>query len=233
MDVGGMPDTAPHIGTLNETSLHAALKATYAQPGDRLEVPIDGFCIDLVRGDLLVEFQTAGFAAIRRKLETLLPHHRVRLVHPVAEATWIVKVAPGGTVQRRRKSPKRGCVDDVFEELVSLPALLADENFSVEVLMVHAEQRRALRGRRRGRWSVCERRLLAVVDRWVFESPADLADLLPPGLPEPFTTTDIAKAAGKDLWVAQKMAYCLRESGALTVAGKRGRSILYGRTRAA
>lgn len=31
-----------HIGRLREKSLHAALKAYYANPGDRLEVPIAG-----------------------------------------------------------------------------------------------------------------------------------------------------------------------------------------------
>ncbi|MHC4563962.1 MAG: hypothetical protein ACYS8X_14490, partial [Planctomycetota bacterium] len=63
-----MPNAAPHIGTLNEKPLHAALKDYYAEPKDRLEVEVDGFYVDLVRGDQLVEFQTAGFSAIRRKL---------------------------------------------------------------------------------------------------------------------------------------------------------------------
>ena len=135
-----MSDDTSHIGTLNEKPLHAALKAYYAQPGDRFEVPVDQFHIDLVRGDLLVEFQTAGFGAMRRKLDALLPNHPVRLVHPIAETKWIVKLDRTGTKELyRRKSPKKGCVDDLFEELVSLPTLLANENFSLEVLMIHEE----------------------------------------------------------------------------------------------
>jgi hypothetical protein len=43
---------SPIIGTLMETSLHAALKEWYAQPGDRTEVPMDGYVIDLVRDEL-------------------------------------------------------------------------------------------------------------------------------------------------------------------------------------
>ncbi len=234
MDVS---ESASHIGTLNEKPLHAALKDHYAQPGDRFEVPLDGFHIDLVRGDLLVEFQTGNFGAMKRKLAALLPDHRVRLVHPIAAEKWIIKVGGRGgqNTLSRRKSPKRGCVDDVFEELVSLPALLAEPNFSLEVLMTHEEEvrRKDRRKWRRGGWATAERRLLDVVDRWVFETPTDLADLLPPELPEAFTTTDIAKGAGKPLWIAQKMAYCLRESGALTPIGKQGRSILYHLTEAA
>ncbi len=52
-----------HIGTLNEKPLHAALKRWYGREGDRFEVRVDGFFIDIVRPrpgrpDLLVEIQT-------------------------------------------------------------------------------------------------------------------------------------------------------------------------------
>ena len=57
------------ISTLNEKSLHAALKEWYARRGDRLEVSVDGFLVDIVRPrrgkrarDLLVEIQTGNFA---------------------------------------------------------------------------------------------------------------------------------------------------------------------------
>lgn len=225
-----MSDSANHIGTLNEKPLHAALKAFYAQPGDRFEIPVEQFHIDLLRGDLLVEFQTAGFGAIRRKLEALLPDHPVRLVHPIAEAKWIVKLDRTGTeVLSRRKSPKTGCVDDLFEELVSLPTLLANDNFSLEVLMIHEEEVRRDDRRRRKSWRRHERRLLEVIDRWVFESPEDLADLLPDDLPDPFTTADLAERLGRPRWLTQKMAYCLREAGVLTATGKQGNALLYTR----
>ena len=82
--------------------------------------------------------------------------------------------------------------------------------------------------RRRG-WLTHERRLLAVVDRRLFEAPADMSALLPPGLPEPFTTADLAGALGRGRWLAQKMAYCLREMGVIEPTGKRGNAILYTR----
>ena len=53
----------PAIGTLNEGVLHAQLKNWYQRPGDRIEQVVGGFVVDLVRGDLLVEIQTGGFAA--------------------------------------------------------------------------------------------------------------------------------------------------------------------------
>jgi len=63
------------IGLLNEKPLHASLKQWYARPGDRFEVPVDGFVIDIVRRresegseDLLIEIQTRNLAAINSKL---------------------------------------------------------------------------------------------------------------------------------------------------------------------
>ena len=60
------------IGTLNEGSLHAALKERYAEPGDEFEVPLDGFVIDIRRPGQLIEIQTSSFKAMGRKLDRLL-----------------------------------------------------------------------------------------------------------------------------------------------------------------
>jgi hypothetical protein len=221
------------IGTLNEKPLHAALKAWYARPGDRFEVPVDGYLVDIVRGRLLVEIQTSGFSPLKRKLEALSRRHRVRLVYPIARDKWIVRMAKRGRrVLGRRRSPKRGAVEDLFSELVSMPGLLAKTRFTIEVLLIQEEEvrrhdpRRAWR--RRG-WVTCERRLLDVVDRRLFESPADLAALLPGDLPKVFTTADVAAAIARPRWLAQKMAYCLREMGMIEAVGKRGNAVRYTR----
>jgi hypothetical protein len=222
-----------HISTLNEKPLHAALKEWVAQPGDQLEVGLEGFIIDIVRGETLIEIQTANFSSIKRKLLALTPHHPVRLVHPVAREKWIVKLAGGGRSQQsRRKSPKRGTVEDLFQELVSFPGLLAHPNFSLEVLLTQEEELRrydAKRAWRRRGWVTEERRLLRVVDRQIFETPSDVGNLLPDSLVEPFSTSDLAAALGKPRRLAQRMAYCLREMGVLTAEGKRRNAILYTR----
>lgn len=219
------------IGSLNEGSLHAALKEWYARPGDQLEVPVDGYFVDIVRDDLLVEIQTRSFASIRAKLLDLVERHRVRLVYPVAHEKWIVKLAgEGQTRSSRRKSPKRGAFEDLFTELVSFPRLLANPNFALEVLLIQEDEIRRhdpTRAWRRRGWVTQDRRLLRVVDRRLFETPVEVVALLPGGLAEPFTTSDLANALGKPRRLAQRMAYCLREMGVIGQVGKQGNAILY------
>jgi len=218
------------IGTLNEKPLHAALKAWYAQPGDQFEVHVDGFVVDIVRGGLLIEIQTRDFSAIKRKLAALLEHHPVRAVYPIAQEKWIVRQAADGQPLSRRKSPKRGTLEHVFNELTHVPHLLSHANFSIDVLFIQEEEIRrrgpARAWRRRG-WVTHERHLLQVVGQHLLATPADVSALLPATLPDPFTTSDLAAALAQPRALAQKMAYCLREMGTITPVGKRGNTILY------
>jgi predicted DCC family thiol-disulfide oxidoreductase YuxK len=227
--------TGPVISTWNEGPLHAALKAWYAQPGDACEVPVDGFVIDIVRGDLLVEIQTRGFTALKDKLATLIRAHPVRLVYPIAREKWIVKLADDGEKQlSRRKSPKHGSVEQIFDELVSIPHLLAQPNFTFEVIFIHEEEVRrhdARRGWRRKGWVTHERRLVKVVGQQQFTSPEDVRALIPAALAEPFTSADLAHLIPGGLRRAYKMIYCLRAMNLLTQVGKRGRAALYRQTR--
>lgn len=219
---------------MRERSLHAAVKSWYAHPGDRLEALVDGYVVDIVHGDLLIEIQTRNFSAIRRKLARLIRRHRVRLVHPISQRKWIVRVdADGETVLSRRMSPKRGRVEDLFLELVYIPRLVKDPNLSLEVLLVHSEEVLIDDGKgswRRRRWSINDRRLLNVVERVTFGSPEDYIDVLPKTLPEKFTTGDLVRELNIRPNAAQRMAYCLRRMGVLQVVGKRGRALLYAKS---
>lgn len=218
------------IGLLNEKPLHASLKQWYARPGDRFEVAVDGFVIDIVRDDLLIEIQTGNFASIRSKLAKLTQSHQVRLIYPIVHEKWIVRLATddrGGAI--RRKSPKRGRLEDLFREMVSIPQLLLDRNFSLEVLMIREEEVRRYGGkrtwRRRG-WVLEERRLLEVLDQQLFGESADWRGFLPKGL-ESFTTRDLATGMDTGRELAQKMAYCLRKGGVIELIGRRERANLY------
>jgi hypothetical protein len=118
----------------------------------------------------------------------------------------------------------------VCEELVSFPSLLSHPNFTLEIALVEEEEIRrpdAKKGWRRGGFVIEERRLVAVLETVEVGSPDDLLDLLPEGLPDPFTTADLAARLGRSRHLAQEVAYCLRVSGAVATAGRDKRGILY------
>ena len=246
------------IGLLNEKHLHASLKQWYAREGDRFEVPVDGFVIDIVRGkkregveeNLLIEIQTRNLAAINSKLIRLTRSHQVRLIYPIVQEKWIVRSvsANNGSVVRR-KSPKRGRLEDLFWELVSIPQLLSNPNFSLEVLMIREEEMRRYDRRRRKGWVLERRRLLEVLDQHLFTKPdyqggpydrvmldrtllhsrataADWLAFVPIGLSS-FTAGDLATGRNTRIELAQKLAYCLRHGRMIELIGKRGRANLY------
>ncbi len=218
---------APGIGQLSERSLHAALKEHLAQPGDRFEVKLGRYVIDIVRDDLLIEIQTRHLYALRPKLLRLLAEHPVRLVHPLPAERWIVREGRDGR-RTRRKSPKRAAVCDIFTELVRVPDLAAHPNLTLEVLLIREEQQWRDDGQgswRRGGWSLVDTRLLGVQSSHVLRRPAEFLALLPP-LPPSFTNSDLAQARGWNRHLAGKATYALRAMGLLS-AEKHGRANLF------
>ena len=162
-----------------------------------------------------------------RKLDRLLAEHRMLLVHPVATSTYLQR--PGS---RPRKSPRKGSLWSVLDELVSIPTLLDHPNLSLEVWLVSVDRvqeadPKARRGR--GGWRTVDRRLREVQARHRFDSTDDLVALLPDGLPERFTTADIATGAGIDRDKAQKLAYCLRALERIELVEQRRAGYIYRR----
>jgi hypothetical protein len=222
----------PAIGTLNEGALHAQLKDWYQRPGDRIEQLVDGFVVDIARGNLLVEIQTGSFAPLRRKLDLLTQRHQVRLVAPIPLSRKIIRLSDEGEVLSARRSPRQGRAEDIFNLLVSIPSLLCRPRFELELVLTHQEELRVYRqGRafRRHGWVVVGRQLVSVERCVRIACPCDAADLLPAGLPELFDTAELAKASTVERRLAQQMTYCLRAMGVLETAGKRGNALVHRR----
>ena len=218
------------IGLLNEKPLHASLKQWYARPGDRFEVAVGGFVIDIVRDDLLIEIQTGNFASIKSKLTNLVRSHQVRLIYPIVQEKWIVRSATDDSGRAiRRKSPKRGRLEDLFWEMVSIPQLLSNPNFSLEVLMIREEVARRYEGKRewrRGGWVIEARRLLEVVDQRLFKESADWQAFLPEGL-ESFTSERSCDSDGHGQGVGPEDGVLSAKREVIELIGRRGRANLY------
>jgi hypothetical protein len=215
---------------MREGPLHAALKAALAEPGDRLEVPVGRFVIDLVRADgELVEVQTGGFGALGKKLDALLDEHRIRIVYPVAAERRIVRVDEHGQVLGARRSPKRATTVAVFDRLVAFPSLLTHPNLTIEVLLLREDHiRRPHPATTRGRTRDPGRRqLVEVLDRVTLRTPQDILAALPALPVEPFSTRELAARLCCSTQLAQRTLYCLRSIGIVEPAGKRGRTPLH------
>ena len=215
---------------MTEQTLHEQLKEFYARETGEIESALGDYKVDVVRGDLLIEIQTRSFSSIRDKLRDLASDNKVRLVHPIAYQKWITRLDKDENQVGRRKSPRRGRVEDVFYELVYLPKLLMNPNFELEVALVDLDEYWIDDGKgswRRRRWSIQDKRMIELRERLLFRSPDDFKQLLPETLPNMFTSSMLSKETGINMRLAQKMLYCLTKMNIVERNGKKGRAYLY------
>ena len=216
-----------------ETSLHRQLKSIYAGQPEAVEMRLGKFRIDAVRGNQLIEVQHGSLGAIRSKIQTLLTRHEVLVVKPlIVRKTLIQTAVPMGPEVSRRKSPKTANWLSLFEELVYFTSVFPHRNLTLEFILVEVEEiRRPGHGKRR-RWRkndyiVDDQRLVQVTDTLQFRTCQDLLGLLPKDLPQPFHTGHLAQSLTIKRHIAQRIAYCLRKTGATTLCGKEGNALLY------
>ncbi len=216
-----------------ESSLHSAIKKWYGQKGDKLEAKVDGFIVDIKRGDLLIEIQTANFSAIKPKLSHLLNKHKVRLIYPIPKQKWIIhrSIATGETFGRR-KSPKKGRVTDLFNELIRIPNLFAEDNLSIEVLMIETEETWINDGKgswRRKGTSIEDKKLIQVYETETFQNKMDFLKIIPENLPDPFSNRNLSESLGIPINQSRKITYSLRKMGAIAHVGNNRNQMLFTR----
>lgn len=222
---------SPGIGLENETSLHSSIKKWYSMQGDRIEVKIDGYVVDIVRDGLLIEIQTKNFTAIRKKFYKLLQKHRIHLIYPIPAEKYIIKVDPSSKeVISRRKSPKNGKLVDLFDELIRMPEIINEDNFSLEILMIREEDITCEDGK--GSWrrkgaSIVDRKLTDVVGRTSFTKRDDFSIFLPDNLIEPFTNKTLAGCGRYKISKSRKLTYCLKKMGLIKEVGKIRNELLF------
>jgi hypothetical protein len=216
-----------------ETSLHRQLKQLYAAGDARQEVVLEQYRIDVVVDGRLIEIQHGALAAIRDKIRRLLDHHDVLVVKPLVARKTLVKLArEGGRVVSRRKSPLEARPLDLFHELVYFTRVFPHPRLVLEIPFVAIEEWRypghGRRRRRRGTdHQVEDQRLLGVEKTLRLARGRDLLELLPAELPRPFDTEQLAEIASVPRWVAQRIAYCLRQMGVAEEVGKVGNTRKY------
>ena len=221
------------INLYSEYSLHVQLKERLAGPGCRLEAAVEGKVVDLVRPDgELVEVQTGHLGQIVPKVLALASSgHRVRVVYPVSAECVIRRLDPKTEeLLSTRKSPKRGDLYQLFDELVKATGLIAAHNVTVEVLIVRSSETKTKDGtgswRRRGDRTI-DRELVEVLSSRSFRTRAQWLAIVPKSLPLPWTSVSLGKKLGIGAEKARKILYCFAKAGLLEEDGKEGRRKLY------
>ncbi len=214
-----------------ETTLHRQLKSHYAGNQARQEVRVGRYRIDIVDGQRLVEVQHSGLSSLRDKTRVLLKNHDVEIIKPLIARKRLINLDHrDGRQISTRWSPKRATPLDLFHELVFFTRVFPHRRLTLRIPLIEIEECRfpwKRRNRRRGQFRIQDQHLLDVVGENVYRTADDLRRLLPPDLPSEFGTLELSQGLDVERWVAQRIAYCLRETGCTRVAGKQGNSIRY------
>lgn len=201
------------IGRLGEKLVHASLKLFYEPDVTRHEIKVDGFVCDIVAENGIVEIQTGPFTPLKRKLEALLPTHRVTVVHPVAIKKTLIWIDAEGSFSSPVKSPKKESVLNAFDKIVSLLPYLTDANLTLVIPLLEVEEYRLLHpkyGKRRS--TRYERVPTALSGEVILKTSADYEALLPESLPDSFSADDFSKCLklrGRTLSAALKVLSAL------------------------
>jgi hypothetical protein len=193
---------------------------------------LDGYVIDIIKSNGLIEIQTKNFPNIRAKLKKLLCSNNITLVHNIPAIKWLIKMDAGGNVVSKRKSTKKGTLYHLFDELIYLTDIVTDPKFTLEIVITEEEETRQDDGR--GSWrrkgvSIKDRRLIRILEKRKIATLKDYFTILPENLPEPFSTKDIAGKLKIRSALARKVVYFFKKTGLLQCVAKKGNLLLYKR----
>lgn len=219
------------IGTLRERSLHAILKYWADADESHHEIRLGRCVADVFDGERVTEIQTGGFSALRPKLERLLEVYPVTVVHPLPWHKTLIWVHPQtGEATKPRKSPKVGQFWDAAGQLIRIRGLLGHPRLTIRLVLLDMEEYRLADG-----WSAdgkkgshrVERIPTALGPTAVLREPEDYRCLLPPGLPEVFTSADMKKAARLGPRMTGELINILYTMEAIQRIGKKRNAFLY------
>lgn len=247
-------DESGGIGTLAEKQMHAAIKRFICPDESCHEVIIDGshgcikspdsendntkaskkrkFVADILSGNTIYEIQTGSFEPLREKLLWILENtsYNIILIHPIAEIKWVSLIDSDGNIGPRKKSPRRGKLNDIARELYYIRDLLSSPRFSLVILMMEAEQYKkntVKDGRKRPRYKKYELIPISLLRAHIFTDISDLSCFIPDILPERFTVKQYStetKIIGIDAYsIVKTLCYV----GLLEEDGKIGRAAAY------
>jgi hypothetical protein len=223
--------TGEGIGAKNESSLHRALKFRYTGESGATEQAVGSYVCDGVREDGgLIEVQTGSFGPLKQKIPALAAAGPVIIIHPIIVTKYIETFDESGALLRRRKSPRRGTIWDLFKALLYAPDLPLVKNVSLELALIDVTEKRVTDGKgswRRRRVSIADREICAWHESIPLLRPGDYRRFAPFTPKERFTVQKLAERVKIDDVIARKCLYVLTRLRLVQRVDKQGKWIVY------
>ena len=222
------------VGTLSEKSLHKILKLYIEPNAGNHEVAYLGMIADVKNEGGVYEIQTRSYNRLAPKLGKMLPNGRVTVVCPLTfnkTVRWID--CESGEIGKVNKGTKHENIYDATFNLFGIREHLQNENLSIMLVFLEAEEYRALDGwdrtKKRGSNRV-ERIPTKILDTLLISDCKRFSDFIPEGLPDTFVASEFSRAIGRTSRFTYYVLKALVAAGALCECGKRGRAVIYSRT---
>ena len=233
------------IGTLSEKTIHAVVKNYYAPDEDNQEIPINGKYADIFfapkggprslnedgnKGHI-IEIQTRSFDRLRDKLKSFLPEYTVTLVLPIPDHKQIIWIDPDTGEISKGTNRKYGNDYTGFKELYKIKPFLTHPNLRICFLFMDMIEYKFLSGssKNRKKHGACrfDRIPLDLTKEIHIDCTKDYMQFVPYNLPDNFTSSDMAKAAGIPKRLVSTVIGIIRDVGIIEQIGKKGRFYLY------
>jgi len=192
---------------LNESSLHKSLKKIYRiQTEGSAEVEKNGHIYDIVsKNGEIIEIQNLNLQSLLPKIrDSLERKEKIRLVHPLVLTKTIELRDKNGNLIKKTKSPKKGVIYDIFNEIKGIYEILLCSNFILEVPEIKITEIRtkeddSVQSKNKKRrfkkdWNKSDKKLDEIGKIYFFSNAEDYLKLLPESLNEEFSSKDLSKA---------------------------------------
>lgn len=194
-----------NFSILNESSLHKSLKKIYeCKTNGSCEVEKNGHIYDIIAEDgEIIEIQNLNLKALLPKIkDSLEKGEKVRIVHPLIISKIIELKKKDGDLIKTTKSPKKGCIYDIFNEIKGIYSILLNKNFCLEipeitVTEIRTKEDDCVQSKNKKRrfkkdWNKSDKKLKEIGKSHIFSSPEHYLSLLPESLKEEFTSKDLS-----------------------------------------
>ncbi len=215
------------IGTKQERTLHQYLKYYFCENPLFHEKKLNGYIVDIFKDNQIIEIQTSSFNAMRKKLETLLPHYQITIVYPIIMERTLYNFNDLGELENIRKSPKKEHPLKICKELYKINHLLNNKNLSfIGVILKINEERipyiNRYKQKRMTRINQIPYELIEIVS---LKTSLDFKKLIP--FKEEFTAIDFKKKIKLSPRDTSSSLLALRTVEAIEMVRKDGRKYIY------